>query len=164
MHSGESYVLYVLYSSVCMLKVAQGCSDHNGSSLAQSRWILVGGPVLYYHQEKNAMKYIAAHPSPAPEDTYRVCRPCSVFAHANPRASCCVGTSGTGRRTDTFRNEPVVTPRPPARSAGRYSRKSTEESHLSSSRSSLEPPAPSAAVRAASCDFCLLYTSPSPRD
>ena len=100
-HSGESYVLYVLYSSVCMLKVAQGCSDHNGSSLAQSRWILVGGPVLYYHQEKNAMKYIAAHPSPAPEDTYRVCRPCSVFAHANPRASCCVGTSGTGRRTDT---------------------------------------------------------------
>ena len=99
------------------------------------------------------MKYIAAHPSPAPEDTYRVCRPCSVFAHANPRASCCVGTSGTGRRTDTFRNEPVVTPRPPARSAGRYSRKSTEESHVSSSRSSLEPPAPSSAVRAASCDF-----------
>ena len=46
-----------------------------------------------------------------------------------------------------------MTPRPPARSAGRYSRKSTEESHLSSSRSSLEPPAPSGAVRSASCDF-----------
>ena len=42
---------------------------------------------------------------------------------------------------------------PPARSAGRYSRNSTEESHLSSSTSSLEPPALSRAVRAASCDF-----------
>ena len=46
-----------------------------------------------------------------------------------------------------------MTPRPPLRSAGRYSRKSTEESHISSSRSSLEPPAPSGAVIAASCDF-----------
>ena len=46
----------------------------------------------------------------------------------------------------TLRDGPVVTPRPPARSAGRYSRKSTEESHLSSTRSSLEPPAPSGAV------------------
>ena len=53
----------------------------------------------------------------------------------------------------TLRDGPVVTPRPPTRSAGRYSRRSTEESHLSSSRRSLEPPAPSAAVRAASCDF-----------
>ena len=50
----------------------------------------------------------------------------------------------------TLRDVPVVTPQPPARSAGRYSRKSTEESHLSSSRSSLEPPAPWGAVRAAS--------------
>ena len=50
----------------------------------------------------------------------------------------------------TLRDGPVVTPRPPARSAGRYSRKSTEESHLSSSGSSLEPPAPSGAARAAS--------------
>ena len=47
----------------------------------------------------------------------------------------------------TLRGEPVVTPRPPARSAGRYSRKSTEESHLSSSISSLEPPAHSGAVK-----------------
>ena len=53
----------------------------------------------------------------------------------------------------TLRDGPVVMPRPPARSAGRYSRKSTEESHLSSSRSSLEPPAPSGAARAASCGF-----------
>ena len=53
----------------------------------------------------------------------------------------------------TLRGGPVVTPRPPARSAGRYSRKSTEESFLSSRRSSLEPPAPSGAVRSASCDF-----------
>ena len=36
----------------------------------------------------------------------------------------------------TLRDGPVVTPRPPARSAGRYSRKPTEESLLSSSRSS----------------------------
>ena len=50
----------------------------------------------------------------------------------------------------TLRDGPVVTPRPPARSAGRYSRKSTEESHLSSSGSSLEPPAPPGAARAAS--------------
>ena len=36
-----------------------------------------------------------------------------------------------------LRDGPVVTPRPPALSAGRYSRRSTEESHLSSSGSSL---------------------------
>ena len=40
----------------------------------------------------------------------------------------------------------VVTPWPLPRSAGRYSSKSTEESHLSSRRSSLELPAPSGAV------------------
>ena len=113
-HSGESYVLYVLYSSVCMLKVAQGCSDHNGSSLAQSRWILVGGPVLYYHQEKNAMKYIAAHPSPAPEDANRVCTPCFVFTHANPRASGNVDNTVEQVEEPTLRDGPVVTPRPPA--------------------------------------------------
>ena len=49
----------------------------------------------------------------------------------------------------TLRQGPVVTPRPPARSAGRYSPKSKEESHLSSRTSSLKPPAPSGAVRAA---------------
>ena len=53
----------------------------------------------------------------------------------------------------TLRDGPVVTPRPPTRSAGRYSRRSTEESHLSSSRSNVEPPAPSGAVRAASGGF-----------
>ena len=53
----------------------------------------------------------------------------------------------------TLRDEPVVTPRLPVRSAGRYSRKSMEESHFSSSRSSLEPPTHSGAVRAASRDF-----------
>ena len=53
----------------------------------------------------------------------------------------------------TLRGGQVVTPRPPARSAGRYSRKSTEESHLLSSKSSLGPPALLGAVRAASCDF-----------
>ena len=44
----------------------------------------------------------------------------------------------------TLRDGPVVTPRPPT---GRYSLRSTEESRLSSSRSSLEPPAPSGAVK-----------------
>ena len=39
----------------------------------------------------------------------------------------------------TLRDGPFVTPRPPARSAGRYSRKFTEESRLSSSRNSSEP-------------------------
>ena len=53
----------------------------------------------------------------------------------------------------TQRNEPVVTPRPPARSAGRYSREDTEESRLSSSGNSFEPSAPSGAVRAVPCDF-----------
>ena len=43
-------------------------------------------------------------------------------------------------KAPTLRDAPVVTPWPPARSAGRYSRRSTEESHLSSRRSSLEPP------------------------
>ena len=36
---------------------------------------------------------------------------------------------------------------------GRYSRRSTEETHISSSRSSLEPPAPSGEVRADSGGF-----------
>ena len=53
----------------------------------------------------------------------------------------------------TLRGKPVVTPRPPAQSAGRFSRTSTEKAHLSSRRSSLEHPAPSGSVRAASCDF-----------
>ena len=39
----------------------------------------------------------------------------------------------------TLPDGPVVTPRPPVRSTRRYSRKSTEESHLSSSRTGLEP-------------------------
>ena len=41
-----------------------------------------------------------------------------------------------------LRDGPVVTPRLPAPSAGRYPRKFTEESRLSSSRSTSEPPAP----------------------
>ena len=53
----------------------------------------------------------------------------------------------------TLPDGPVVTPRPPIRSTRRSSRKSTEESHLSSSRRSSEPPAPSGAGREASCDF-----------
>ena len=56
-------------------------------------------------------------------------------------------------RDPTLRNGPVVTPRPPARSAGRYFRGSTEESRLSSNRNSSEPSAPSGAARAASCGF-----------
>ena len=47
--------------------------------------------------------YVATHPSPAHEDPYRVCKPCFVFTHANPRASGSVATSGAGRRTDTAR-------------------------------------------------------------
>ena len=50
----------------------------------------------------------------------------------------------------TLRDGPVVTPRPPARSAGRYTRRLMEESHLSSSGSNLTPPAPSGAANAAS--------------
>ena len=53
----------------------------------------------------------------------------------------------------TLRDGPVVTPRRPARSAGLYSRKSTGELHLSSSRSSLESPAPSDAVEALFLQF-----------
>ena len=57
-------------------------------------------------------------------------------------------------RDPTLRNGPVVMPRPPARSAaGRYSRKDTEESRLSSSSNSSEPPAPSGAVEAVPCAF-----------
>ena len=43
------------------------------------------------------------HPSPAYYDACRACRPCSVFTHANPRASGSVATSGGGRRIDTAR-------------------------------------------------------------
>ena len=53
----------------------------------------------------------------------------------------------------TMTDGPVVTQRPRVRSTGRYCRKSTEESHLSSSRSSVEPTARSGAVRAASRDL-----------
>ena len=56
-------------------------------------------------------------------------------------------------RDPTLRNEPVVTPRLPARSAGRYSREDTEEPRLSSSSNSSEPAIPSGAVRAVPCDF-----------
>ena len=56
-------------------------------------------------------------------------------------------------RDSTLRNGPVVTPRPPDRSAGRYSREDTEESRLSSSSISSEPPVPSGAVRAVPCEF-----------
>ena len=48
---------------------------------------------------------------------------------------------------------PAMTPRPPARTARCYSRKSTVQSHLSSRRNGLNPPAPSGAVRAFSCAF-----------
>ena len=53
----------------------------------------------------------------------------------------------------TLRNGPVVTPRTSARSAGRYSLENTEESRLSSSINSSEPPVLSSAVRAVPCDF-----------
>ena len=56
-------------------------------------------------------------------------------------------------RDPTPRKGPVVTPRPPAQSAGRYSRENMEESRLSSSSNSSEPPVPSGAVRAVPCDF-----------
>ena len=62
-------------------------------------------------------------------------------------------TPVTQDRDPTRRNGPVVTPRPPARSAGHYSRENTEDSRLSSSSNNSEPPAPSGAVRAVSCDF-----------
>ena len=52
-------------------------------------------------KELSCGAFVTTHPSPAPDDAYRVCRPCSVFTH--PRASGCIGTSGTGRRTDTAR-------------------------------------------------------------
>ena len=56
-------------------------------------------------------------------------------------------------RDSTLHKGPVVTPRPPARSAGRYSREDTEKSRLSSSSNSSEPPVPSGTVRAVPCDF-----------
>ena len=56
-------------------------------------------------------------------------------------------------RDSRLRNGPVVTPRPPARSAGRYSREDTEESRLSSTSNSSEPSAPSGAVREVPRDF-----------
>ena len=59
----------------------------------------------------------------------------------------------TQDRDPTLRNGPVVTPRPPARPAGRYSREDTEESRFSSSSNSSEPHVPSGAVRAVPCDF-----------
>ena len=63
-------------------------------------------------------------------------------------------------RDPTLRNGPVVTPRPPARSAGRYSREGTEELRLLSRRNSSEPPAPSGAARAVPCDLCQIATRP----
>ena len=56
-------------------------------------------------------------------------------------------------RDSTLRNGPVVTPRPPARLAGRYCREDTEESRLLSTSNSSGPPVPSGAVRAVPCDF-----------
>ena len=56
-------------------------------------------------------------------------------------------------RDPTLHNGPVVTPRPPARSAGQYSRADTDESRLSSSSNSSDPPVPSGPVRTVSCDF-----------
>ena len=52
-----------------------------------------------------------------------------------------------------LRSGPVVMPRPPARSAGRYSPDNTKESRLPSRRNNSEPPFPSGAVRAVSCGF-----------
>ena len=68
-----------------------------------------------------------------------------TLTHVHEAASLSVGQE----EEPTLRDGPVVTPRPPARSTGRYSRTSTEESHFSSRRSRLEPPAPLGAVRAA---------------
>ena len=56
-------------------------------------------------------------------------------------------------RDPTLRNGPVVRPRPPSRSVGRYSRENTETYCLSSSGNSSEPPAPWGAVKALSYDF-----------
>ena len=64
----------------------------------------------------------------------------------------------------TLRDGPRVTPRPPAGSAGRYSPKSKEESHLSSSRSTFEPHDPSGAVRAAVCDVSSKSEGDTTRD
>ena len=67
-------------------------------------------------------------------------------------------------RDPTLRNGPVVMPRLPTRSAGRYFREDTEESRLLSSINNSEPPAPSGAVRAVSCDFTPKSAARSRRD
>ena len=53
----------------------------------------------------------------------------------------------------TLRDGPVVTPRPPARSAGRYSRNITEESRLSLDRNSSEPLPLGVQLEQFSCDY-----------
>ena len=56
-----------------------------------------------YGKEPSRVPPIATHPSPAHEDAYRVCRPCSVFMHTKSLACGSVAASGAGRRTDTAR-------------------------------------------------------------
>ena len=72
-----------------------------------------------------------------------------ALTHVYRAASVPVEQEGEPTRPDG----PVVTPRPPVRSTGRYSSKYTGLSHLSSSRSCSEPRAPPGAVGAASCGF-----------
>ena len=53
-------------------------------------------------------------PTRAHEDAYRVCKPCFVFTHANPRASGNVDNIVEQVEKPTLPDGPVVTPRPPA--------------------------------------------------
>ena len=66
-------------------------------------------------QEANGMEPPRVGPMLPPtahEDAYRVCKPCFVFTHANPRASGNVDMEQV--EEPTLRDGPVVTPRPPA--------------------------------------------------
>ena len=80
---------------------------------------------------------------------YRPASSLSTLTHVHQATSAPVVQEGDL----TLRNRPVVTPRPPARPAGRYSREHTEELRHSLRKNNSEPPAPSGARRTLCCNF-----------
>ena len=106
--------------------------------------------------------FVATHSRPAPEDAYRVCWPCFVFTLTHVLQTTSVPMEQ--KEEPTQRDVPIVPPRPPARSAGRYPRKLTGKPYLASSRSGLEPSTSSVAVRAVSCAFSPTSGEPTRRE
>ena len=81
-------------------------------------------------------KHYCHLPEPrAPEDDHRPASSFSTKTHMFQATSAPV----VDEEDPTLRDGPVVTPRPPAGLAGRYSRKFTQESRLSLNRNSSEP-------------------------